>query len=69
MGHLRANGIQAAFHYVPLHSAPHGRRLGEPPALPVTDRVASTLLRLPLHPLMSEQDVERVIEAVHEAPL
>ena len=69
MRHLREQGIQAAFHYVPLHSAPHGRTLGEPPALPVTDRVASTLLRLPLHPVMTEEQVRRVIEAVRGAPL
>jgi dTDP-4-amino-4,6-dideoxygalactose transaminase len=69
MHHLREHGIQASFHYVPLHTAPHGRALGKPETLPVTDRVASTLLRLPLHPLMSEDDVGRVIEAVRGAPL
>jgi len=68
MAHLRAQGVQATFHYVPLHSAPHGRTLGEPPSLPVTDRVARTLLRLPLHPLMSEADTSRVIQAVRGAP-
>ena len=25
---LRARGVMATFHYVPLHSAPHGRRIG-----------------------------------------
>jgi len=69
MQHLRERGIQATFHYVPLHTAPHGRTLGEPLALPVTDRVASTLLRLPLHPLMSEDDVDHVVETVQGAPL
>ena len=47
---LREQGILATFHYVPLHSAPHARKLGLDVELPVTDRVASTLLRLPLHP-------------------
>lgn len=61
---LREQGIQASFHYVPLHSSPRGRALGEPPALPVTDSVAGRLLRLPLHPLMTEQDIERVVAAV-----
>ena len=56
----------ATFHYVPLHSAPQGRALGAGSReLPVTDRVARTLLRLPLHPGLSESDVARVIEAVH----
>jgi dTDP-4-amino-4,6-dideoxygalactose transaminase len=63
---LRAQGVQATFHYVPLHSAPHARRLGVDANLPVTDRVASTLLRLPLHPLLTDDEIERVIAAVKE---
>jgi dTDP-4-amino-4,6-dideoxygalactose transaminase len=66
---LRARGIHAAFHYVPLHSSPFGRALGaEAKRLPVTESVAGRLLRLPLHPLLSEDDVERVVEAVVGAP-
>jgi dTDP-4-amino-4,6-dideoxygalactose transaminase len=34
----------------------------------VTDRVAGTLLRLPLHPLLTEDDLDRVIEAVRAFP-
>jgi dTDP-4-amino-4,6-dideoxygalactose transaminase len=62
---LRAAGVQASFHYVPLHSAPHGRTLGSDRLeLPVTDRVARTLLRLPLHPLLTDEEVDRVLDAV-----
>ena len=64
---LRSRGVMASFHYVPLHSSPHGRSLGPQPELPVTDRVASTLLRLPLHPRLGDDDVERVIAAVRRA--
>jgi dTDP-4-amino-4,6-dideoxygalactose transaminase len=64
---LRADGVLAAFHYVPLHSSPHGRSLGPQPELPITERIASTLLRLPLHPRLTDDDVERVIEAVRGA--
>ncbi len=63
---LRAQGIQATFHYVPLHSAPHARRLCVDVDLPVTDRVAATLLRLPLHPLLTDDEIDRVIAAVRE---
>jgi dTDP-4-amino-4,6-dideoxygalactose transaminase len=64
---LRARGVMAAFHYVPLHSSPHGRRLGMTGELPVTDRVARTLVRLPLHPRLSEEDVDRVVGALKQA--
>jgi dTDP-4-amino-4,6-dideoxygalactose transaminase len=62
---LKERGVMASFHYVPLHSAPHGRALGvSDERFPVTDRVAGTLLRLPLHPLMDDDDVDHVIESV-----
>jgi dTDP-4-amino-4,6-dideoxygalactose transaminase len=64
---LRAGGVLATFHYVPLHSSPHARSLGPQPELPITERIASTLLRLPLHPRLTDDDVERVIEAVRGA--
>jgi dTDP-4-amino-4,6-dideoxygalactose transaminase len=64
---LRSRGIMASFHYQPLHSSPFGRSLGQGDvALPVTDRVARTLLRLPLHPLLSGGEVERTVAAVEE---
>lgn len=68
LGALRARGVGATFHYVPLHSAPFGQGLdqgGGP--YPVTERIASTLVRLPLHPLLDESDVSRVVAAVGES--
>jgi dTDP-4-amino-4,6-dideoxygalactose transaminase len=65
LSRLKARGVQATFHYIPLHSSPQGHSLGFADAsFPVTDRVARTLVRLPLHPLLSETDVDRVSEAV-----
>ena len=63
---IRERGVLATFHYVPLHSSPFGRGLGALD-LPVTDRVASTLLRLPIHPLLDDAAVDRVIQAVRES--
>jgi dTDP-4-amino-4,6-dideoxygalactose transaminase len=57
--------INASFHYVPLHSAPAGRRFGRSMGeLPVTESVANRLLRLPLYLDLSDDDVERVTSAV-----
>ena len=66
MARLGAAGIGAVFHYVPLHSAPKGRSLHDGGELPVTDRVAATLLRLPLHPLLGESEIERVVDQVRQ---
>ena len=60
---LKAQGIRPVFHYIPLHSAPAGRRYGRTPSpMTVTDRVSDCLLRLPLW--LPDLDIERVIEAV-----
>jgi dTDP-4-amino-4,6-dideoxygalactose transaminase len=63
---LRSAGILATFHYVPLHSAPHARSLGLAQDLPVTESVAARLLRLPLHPGLTGEDVDDVVAAVKE---
>jgi len=64
---LRSRGVMATFHYIPLHSAPQGRRIGADYELPVTERVSATLLRLPLHARLSDADLDRVIDAVRGA--
>lgn len=56
---LQAGGVKASFHFVPLHRTPGGERWGYPADCPVTDRVAASLIRLPLHQSMSTSDAER----------
>jgi dTDP-4-amino-4,6-dideoxygalactose transaminase len=62
---LRAEGLGAAFHYVPLHSAPYARSSPEIAAvdLPVTDRVAASLIRLPISAAFTDTECEHVIAA------
>ncbi len=49
LAHLKAAGVHAVFHYVPLHASPAGRRFGRTAgALPVTGDLADRLVRLPL---------------------
>lgn len=62
---LRGMGIYSVFHYVPLHSAQFGLRLGnKKDDLPVTEEISKRLLRLPLYAGMTEEDVWEVISAV-----
>lgn len=63
--HLERNGISAAFHYVPLHTSPMGRRLGfKEGDLPVTEDLSARLLRLPFFPDLTEPDQARIVGAV-----
>jgi dTDP-4-amino-4,6-dideoxygalactose transaminase len=58
-------GIQALFHYVPLHDAPAGRRYGRAHGdLSCTRMAGDRLIRLPLWPGMDDATLERVIGAV-----
>jgi dTDP-4-amino-4,6-dideoxygalactose transaminase len=46
---LKARGIQAVFHYVPLHSSPFGRSAGRTVGdMRLTEEVSERLVRLPL---------------------
>jgi len=66
IAHLKARGVHAVFHYVPLHSSPAGRRFGRAAGeLPVTDNVASRLLRLPLYYGLTEGEVAEVVSAIN----
>jgi dTDP-4-amino-4,6-dideoxygalactose transaminase len=65
---LLGEGIPAVSHFVPLHSSPAGRRLGRTgSAMPVTEAVAATLLRLPLHSGMTDDDVDHVVDRLRAA--
>jgi len=65
---LRRAGVDAVFHYVPLHSSPAGRKYGRAAGqLPVTDRTSDRLLRLPLWAAMTDADVALVTGAISEA--
>jgi dTDP-4-amino-4,6-dideoxygalactose transaminase len=64
-GHLRARGILAVFHYLPLHLSPMGRRLGGRPGdCPVTEDLSDRLLRLPFYNGLTEEAQGEVIDAV-----
>ena len=60
---LKANDIHPVFHYVPLHSAPAGRKYGRASGdLAITDRTGERLVRLPLW--LPDLDQARVIGTV-----
>ena len=60
---LTENGIQAVFHYVPLHSAPAGRKFGRFNGEDrYTTKESERLIRLPLFYSISDEEVEYTIE-------
>ena len=65
---LRGKGIGASFHFVPLHSSPFSREaLGYSDlCLPVTERVAAEIIRLPIYPQLTESDLEYIVTSFKE---
>jgi len=65
---LRAEGVYAVSHYVPLHSSPAGRRYGRAMGdLPVTTALAERVVRLPMWQELTESQQERVCAALARA--
>lgn len=64
---LKEQGIMAYICYVPLHSAPMGRKLGwKPENCPITEDLGARTLRLPLYADMSQTDIKRTVGAVFD---
>jgi dTDP-4-amino-4,6-dideoxygalactose transaminase len=62
---LNESGVNAVFHYVPLHTAAAGIRYGRAVgSLAVTTSASARLLRLPLWAGMAESEAARVLETV-----
>jgi dTDP-4-amino-4,6-dideoxygalactose transaminase len=62
IAHMKSHGITAPFHYVALHRSPKGEVLHDGRALPVTDRLSSCLVRLPLYFNLTDDEQGQVIE-------
>jgi dTDP-4-amino-4,6-dideoxygalactose transaminase len=67
LGFLKYHGIQAIFHYLPLHDSPYFRNLaGSARRLPNAERYGNTLIRLPLYFELSEDQIDVVAGKLFE---
>lgn len=67
IAYLKSQSIHPVFHYIPLHSAPAGRKYGRVgSSMRQTDALSECLLRLPLYYEMSEDEITRVCAAIRE---
>ena len=67
-GKLRELGIGTAVHYpIPVHRQPQYLKLGYGEvSLPLAEKMAESVLSLPVHPALSEADLERIVESVRK---
>lgn len=65
MEFLKEQGVNTTFHYIPLHSAPHGKRVGRMSGVDEwTTYGSQRLLRLPIYYQMTADEVDKVIERI-----
>ena len=64
---LKSKGIASVFHYIPLHSAPAGRKFARVSgSMKNTDELSERLVRLPLFASLADESETAVLEAVHQ---
>jgi len=70
MNFLRGSGIEATFHYIPLHSSPYGKiysqNITHKNSLQNTEKFAESIVRLPLRPNMEITDCEYICQKIYE---
>lgn len=64
---LKKRNINAAFHYIPLHSSPMGKRLGYKKGdLPLTENISDLILRLPIYPDLGNEQIDYIISSIYD---
>lgn len=65
--HLAEAGVETLIHYpIPPHLQKAYRSEFASATYPVAEKIAATELSLPLHPLLTESEISRIIEAVND---
>jgi dTDP-4-amino-4,6-dideoxygalactose transaminase len=64
---LREQGIGTGIYYpLPVHKQPFYQELGYIDCLPVAEAVSREVLSLPVHPALSQADLERIVAVVSQ---
>ena len=67
ISYLKKQGVSTVFHYIPLHSAPAGRKYGRFHGEDrYTTKESERLLRLPMYYGLKQEDREKVVKAIHK---
>ena len=65
ISYLKENGVAAVFHYIPLHSAPAGKKFGRFDGMDeYTTKESERLVRLPMYYGLTKEDQDQVIKCV-----
>ena len=63
--HLKQNNISSVFHYVPLHSAPAGKKFGKFDGMDdFTTSESEKIIRLPMYFGLDSDSIRKICEAI-----
>lgn len=66
IAHMKENGVNCVFHYIPLHSAPAGLKYGRFHGEDVyTTRESERLVRLPMYYGITHESIDQAVSAVY----
>jgi len=66
MEYLKVKGIGTAVHYpIPIHHQPVYARANEPNSCPISTRLASSVLSIPVHPLLDQKELAYICDAIN----
>lgn len=66
LGYLRSQGIQAVFHYLPLHSSPYFKDKHDGRDLPNTNRFADCIVRLPFFYSLKGKQIRYIADKIFD---
>mgnify|MGYP000668023877 FL=1 len=67
LDYLKENGINAVFHYVPLHSAPAGEKFGRFDGVDeFTTKESERLIRLPMYYGLSDDEINKILKTTYK---
>ena len=62
---MREKGVGVGVHYpTPIHQQPYYQKLGYSDSLPQSEAASREVLSLPVHPSLSQDDLDQIVEAV-----
>jgi dTDP-4-amino-4,6-dideoxygalactose transaminase len=66
MEYLKVKGIGTAVHYpIPIHHQPVYARANEPDSCPISTSLATSVLSIPVHPLLDQKELAYICEAIN----
>lgn len=67
INYLKSHGVGAVFHYIPLHSAPAGRKFGQFVGQDkYTTKESERLMRLPMYYGLQRSEISKVVELIFD---